>query len=322
VHPERVSAGQRLRSLYRAAAAGIVMLLPAAAPAQSRDVPQGERGTASIVRIEQGGRIDGCAALFESRAGVMRIAWNHDDVVSISTPAVRAAGQVMLRFDTPEGMASLDTTTSGGRVSATIGSPTIEMVKRLQDRVVLIVGEQRLEYSLGHVAMRDILSDVEHCARHASALPVSGPPAGPVTDGVDWVPQMAGQFPAHAAVTGRDTNGQPLYTCSAERDGALHPGKIRQGFDGCVFGYGGREYTARSYRVMVGVPRWAWASHGQVPPNALQSGNEADERPLFACRTEYRGSMQLGKIRPGFNGCNFSYGGREMTGAFYEVLMG
>lgn len=143
----------------------------------------------------------------------------------------------------------------------------------------------------------------------------------PVGQGVDWVPQSGGGFPANAPAAGRDTNGQPLYLCLAEHNGGLHPGKIRPGFYGCNFGYGGREFTAHAYSVMVGQGRWVPSNGGQIPANALRSGHEADGSALFACRIAHRGSLQLGKIRPGFSGCNFGYGGQEFTGSNYEVLV-
>lgn len=59
---------------------------------------------------------------------------------------------------------------------------------------------------------------------------------------------------------------------------------------------------------------------GRVPRNAVQSGSEPNGEPLFVCRTKFNDSIQLGKIRPGFSGCNFSYGGKELTAAAYEVM--
>lgn len=158
---------------------------------------------------------------------------------------------------------------------------------------------------------------LEGCARQAAS---AAAPA-PVAAGVDWVPQSGGSIPQDAPAAGRDTNGQPLFLCLADHNGGQHPGKIRPGFHGCDFGYGGREITAHSHSVLVGRDAWAPAANGQIPPQALRSGQEADGSALFACRIGFRGSLQLGKIRPGFGGCNFSYGGQEFTGTSYEVLV-
>ncbi|RVT96732.1 DUF3421 domain-containing protein [Rhodovarius crocodyli] len=140
--------------------------------------------------------------------------------------------------------------------------------------------------------------------------------------GIGWVEQRGGQMPSGAQPMGRDTNGQSLYVCSGFHRGGQHPGKLREGFMGCVIGFGGREFTTERYMTMTGSGRWTPAQGGQVPARALQAGNEADQRPLFVCRGEFRGSIQLGKIRPGFEGCNISYGSAEYTLNRYEVLEG
>lgn len=146
----------------------------------------------------------------------------------------------------------------------------------------------------------------------------SAPP--PVEDGVYWERMSGGAIDGRAPSSGRDTNGAPLYVCSAEFNGVNQPGKIRHGFRGCNFGYGGQELTSGTYMVLLGRPKWARASNGQVPANAVQAGSELNGSPLFVCRTQYEGSMQLGKVRPGFRGCNFGYGGGELTGNPYEVM--
>ncbi len=69
---------------------------------------------------------------------------------------------------------------------------------------------------------------------------------------IPWFGQFSsGQLPPNLAPAGREANGQPLGACRAEFNGGDHPGKIRPGFSGCNIGYGGREYTAPNYDVMV-----------------------------------------------------------------------
>lgn len=162
---------------------------------------------------------------------------------------------------------------------------------------------------------------LEACVRRSGAAPVAAnPPPQQADEGIDWVRLSGGALDRRAFPSGRDTNGAPLFVCSADFNGVQQPGKIRSGFNGCNFSYGGREMSAGTYSLMVGRAKWARASGGQVPPNAVQSGSETNGQPLFVCRTEYNGSVQLGKIRPGFSGCNFSYGGKELTAAAYEVM--
>lgn len=169
--------------------------------------------------------------------------------------------------------------------------------------------------------MRTPRTEVQGAAKHIRDLVGRCAGPAPKAAGIDWVRASGGVVDVRAPAVGRDTNGAPLFVCSADNGGGTQqPGKIRPGFTGCNFGYGGREMTARTYSVMVGQPRWARASGGRVPPGAIQAGSEKDGRPLFVCRTSFNGSIQIGKVRPEFTGCNFGYGGREMTGNPYEVL--
>lgn len=42
--------------------------------------------------------------------------------------------------------------------------------------------------------------------------------------------------------------------------------------------------------------------------------------PLYAARAWYAGGLQIGKVRPEFEGANIAYGGDEITVDSYEVL--
>lgn len=161
------------------------------------------------------------------------------------------------------------------------------------------------------------ISMLESCAQGASA---QGASAQTASAGIDWVRLSGGALDRRAQPSGRDSNGAPLFVCSADFNNVQQPGKIRRGFDGCNFGYGGQELTSGSYSLMVGTARWAYGADGSIPPDAIQAGSEMDGRPLFVCRTTHNGSLQIGKIRPGFRGCNFGYGGAELTGNPYEVM--
>lgn len=162
---------------------------------------------------------------------------------------------------------------------------------------------------------------LEKCVRRSAAAAVEEEPQPqPADEGIRWVRLSDGALDRGAPPSGRDTNGAPLFVCSADFNGGQQPGKIRRGFNGCNFAFGGREMTSPTYSLMVGRAKWARASGGRVPRNALQSGSEPNGEPLFVCRTKFNDSIQLGKIRPGFSGCNFSYGGNERTADAYEVM--
>lgn len=177
------------------------------------------------------------------------------------------------------------------------------------------------------VPLKDIgpaLDAVERCMRTAGKADgqAAAPPpaASSAYTGVDWKSASGGVLLPGAKPAGREANGAPLYVCSAPFANGEHPGKTRPGFSGCNIGYGGKEHTVPVYKLMIGTERWVPARNGQVPPNALQAGSEADGRPLFVCRAQFRGGVHPGKIGPATNGCNIGFGGNEITIATYEVI--
>lgn len=162
--------GRSLRGLGLAAAAAVcgLALLSGTAAAQYKETPQGKRGAAKIIRIDEKGRFDRCAAHLDSPAGPARIAWNRDHAYYISTPAVPVNGMLLLRLlETPNGVQSLDAITNGQRVSARVDMQTIESVLKIRNRLVLGVGNKRFEYALGGATMEDIIVDVENCTHRA-----------------------------------------------------------------------------------------------------------------------------------------------------------
>ena len=66
--------------------------------------------------------------------------------------------------------------------------------------------------------------------------------------------------------------------------------------------------------------RWNKETHGKIPPDSYIAGKESDGKKLYICRVFHRGSLQIGKIRPGFGGCNIGFKGRELSKRKYQVL--
>ncbi len=142
-----------------------------------------------------------------------------------------------------------------------------------------------------------------------------------------WVPARGGYVPNASLPAGYETNGQTLYICRVHLDvgnrQAISPGKIRPGFNGCNYGWSGGERTEYEYTVLRTVTTgWGWetASGGEVPDFAVVAGRDPNGRPLFVCRAQYRGGLQLGKVRRAFRGCNIIYGGKEFPVYWYSVL--
>jgi hypothetical protein len=54
---------------------------------------------------------------------------------------------------------------------------------------------------------------------------------------------------------------------------------------------------------------------------AMPYGYEADGTELFVARVAHGGGVYCGKMRPAFGGCNYGFGGREVCGKEYEMLV-
>jgi hypothetical protein len=72
---------------------------------------------------------------------------------------------------------------------------------------------------------------------------------------------------------------------------------------------------------------FVFATNGGVPTGAQPHGREADGAPLWVARSPGRtdprfiGSIQPGKVRPGFGQALIPFGGNEIPVSDYEVLM-
>jgi len=71
---------------------------------------------------------------------------------------------------------------------------------------------------------------------------------------------------------------------------------------------------------------WVPTQGGNIPPNAIQAGNEQDGTPLYVARAFLEGGVHPGKAGRHLNlwkgGAAISYGGREIAVDKYEVLAG
>ena len=149
-----------------------------------------------------------------------------------------------------------------------------------------------------------------------------------------WQAAAGGRLPAGATQQGveQPPGNQPLFACRAQFAGpgkapGIHPGKTRPGFSGCNIGYGGAEVTVPTYEVLTSNVAWNIARNGSVPPNAIVVGKEGPQdggANLAMCRAIYpagTGGMHIGKVRPGFSGCNIGWGGKEVTVPEYQVAI-
>ncbi|KAJ1812869.1 hypothetical protein LPJ56_005357, partial [Coemansia sp. RSA 2599] len=88
-------------------------------------------------------------------------------------------------------------------------------------------------------------------------------------------------------------------------------------------GYGGARPQERGANAARGL-QWVNASNGQIPPQAVQGGVEADGTPLFVARAMYKGGLHPGKAGPHIQdgGCAIGWGHKEVNVPEYQVLCG
>ncbi|ELR11179.1 uncharacterized protein ACA1_388690 [Acanthamoeba castellanii str. Neff] len=65
---------------------------------------------------------------------------------------------------------------------------------------------------------------------------------------------------------------------------------------------------------------WVKVTNGQIPPNALVAGYEADGTALYVARAEHEGGQHPGKTSKPLGAIHFGWGGKEVTKSDYEVL--
>ena len=139
--------------------------------------------------------------------------------------------------------------------------------------------------------------------------------------GMKWIKASGGEIPANSYKGGKEASGEKLYIARAEFKGGVHIGKARPEFGGCNIAWGGAEHGISEYEVLAKFDgKWVKAEGGHVPAGAIQGGHEADGTPLYIGRVKYEGGKHIGKVRPAFGGCNFSYGGKELCEKTYKVL--
>lgn len=66
---------------------------------------------------------------------------------------------------------------------------------------------------------------------------------------------------------------------------------------------------------------WILAQHGEIPPNAIPAGHEADGRALYIIRFITKGGqLTPGKLTANTREAHVSHGGKEVSSDAYQVL--
>lgn len=120
----------------------------------------------------------------------------------------------------------------------------------------------------------------------------------------------------------------PLYACRAVVGGGTQPGRFRNDFSGCHIGYAGQELSVVPFEILA--TSWQAGTEGSISPGSIRAGQRIQSKlanrfgliSLHPCRVVYQGGQQLGEVAQGDLGCNFGYGGRQVTEKNYQVLWG
>jgi len=135
---------------------------------------------------------------------------------------------------------------------------------------------------------------------------------------VDWSEASNGTIPSgsyNAAVS-----GAAVYICRASVENSRQVGQLRAGTPGCQIEFGATGGYFTTYEVLRSP--WVAASNGTIPSGATQGGVDSDGLPLYICRGISLGSLTLGKIKSGFNGCKAGLSSGTVSMSSYEVLTG
>jgi hypothetical protein len=143
-------------------------------------------------------------------------------------------------------------------------------------------------------------------------------------NGGSWVSASNGVVPAGAFDAGREPTGESIYVCRVRYNNGIQLGKVSPRIGACDIPYGGREIRMPQYEVLVGGPYgWAPVRPGEIPPRAVQGGNDVPPQsaPLFVCEAVYNGEINPGKTRLDWNVCHIGWGGTEYEIPNYSVLI-
>ncbi len=133
---------------------------------------------------------------------------------------------------------------------------------------------------------------------------------------LQWAPGIVHQLPRTAVPAGTEA-GEVFYICRASDSTGLHAGKIKQSSPGCSIASDGKELVTPLFSVLT--PRWLEGNSGMIPRAALPVGIERED-PLYLCRSQIRGTIQIGKISEQLASCRVGMTGGEVPSMAYEVL--
>lgn len=137
-----------------------------------------------------------------------------------------------------------------------------------------------------------------------------------------WEEGAVGSVPVNArAFPERD---HVAYLCTAPHGTSLQVGSVSHRAPGCSYSYGGAEYVAPVYNVLMDDVPVRFVPHvppNSFPPEVLYVGWEAGGPHLHNCAVEIDGAMRYGKTREDWDSCAVGYNGREVFAVNYWLLV-
>jgi opacity protein-like surface antigen len=136
--------------------------------------------------------------------------------------------------------------------------------------------------------------------------------------------------PTDLTPSGKDSDGTPLYVCTALRpqDNSIQPGKIRLDQQTCNYGYDGKEVAEANNFIYIKAPKnliSAWRQGtSAIPTQLYPSGLDKNGKSQAFCRTTLTDkSIQLGRVtyQNGYLRCSVGYRGKEVFGNNFQYLI-
>lgn len=136
----------------------------------------------------------------------------------------------------------------------------------------------------------------------------------------EWVPATRDSIPRNAFRAGNEPDGGAIYAIRAEHKGLWVPGKFTVPFKKGIIPFDGKEVEVRSFEVYVGDGQWVRPRGFLIPGGAVRAGRDVDGRPLYVCRSAYKGGLHPGKVDDQGNAF-IPYADKEVRVSDFEVLV-
>ena len=122
---------------------------------------------------------------------------------------------------------------------------------------------------------------------------------------VQWEEMADGGFQANAFIAGSQETRKQIFVARVKHEDGLQPCQLKEGHGGAQMPYGGEGKTLSNYEVLAASGGLFWKSIavGELPVEALKTGNEANGDALYSAKYKTEGKLYIGK----YNGKDKAY---------------